>query len=815
MPRVYIRKTDKGQVPREVMERAIQAVKEGMPVRKAAKTYSIAHTTLNNNLVKAKKDSTAKLEPNYKHSHIFNQEQETSIANYLEKCSGMFHGLTTKNVRTLAYEMAFLNRIEMPATWTEKQIAAREWLFGFLRRHETLAIRQPEATSLARATAFNRATVGAFFDILHDCLEKIGASGDRIFNLDETGVTTVQKVPKVVATKGLKQVGQITSRERGELVTVCVIVSASGQTLPPAFVFLRKNFKEFMMHGSPEGSLGLVDSSGWMTAANFIKVMNHLITNARPSQDHQVVLIMDNHQSHLSYKALSLAKENFVHIITLPPHTSNKTQPLDRTVFGPMKTHYNQLANSWMMRNVGKLITIYQIAELAGTALTKATTPENVIVGFRVSGVWPFDRYIFSNVDYLPSDITDRPAPEDNHADNIAPTVGPSRSLSISGEDNHAVDIAPTVAQPSSLSISREHNHAVDIAPTVGPSRSLSISGEDNHAVDIAPTVGPSRSLSISGEDNHAVDIAPTVAQPSSLSISREHNHAVDIAPTVGPSRSLSNSGEDNHAVDIAPTVAQPRSLSISREDNHAVDISPTVPQPRALSSLAGSIDTSLTAKASTSFSTPDTFRGYPKAGPRHQPKAGKGTMVATSTPEMAIIKKQHMVKMNAKQGSSKAVTNKTAKAKATAKTHTVKRTIIIEPGAEDSDNADHTFCNELSDGEDGGKPPIVLGNVTGELLHKYTVCEFCTSDSAKKHIKYMVGFVREDEDEDGDIGMSFLRRSHKVANKFIMPNTADIGMVKIVQVKVILPDPIGTVTTHRTKCGIVFNVAFGNLKLY
>ena len=543
MPRVYVRKTDKGQVPREVMERAIQAVKEGMSVRKAAKTYSIARTTLNNNLVKAKKDSTATLEPNYKHSQIFNQEQETSLANYLEKCSGMFHGLTTKNVRTLAYEMAFLNRIEVPATWTDNHIAGREWLFGFLRRHETLAIRQPEATSLARATAFNRATVGAFFNILHDCLEMIGASGDRIFNLDETGVTTVQKVPKVVATKGLKQVGQITSRERGELVTVCVIVSASGQTLPPAFVFPRKNFKEFMMHGSPEGSLVLVDSSGWVTAANFIKVMKHFITNVRPSKDHQVALIMDNHQSHLSYEALSLAKENFIHIITLPPHTSNKTQPLDRTVFGPMKTHYNQLADSWMMRHVGKLITIYQIAELAGTALTKAATPENVISGFRVSGVWPFDRDIFSNVDYLPSDITDGPVPEDNRA--------------------------------------------VDIAPTVGPSRSLSTSGENNHAVDIAPTVGPSCSLSTSGEDNRADDIAPTVAQPVLLSTSGEDNHAV---------------GEDNHAVDIAPTVDLLRSLSSS----------------------GGSIGTSLTAKVSTSFSPPETFRGYPKAGPRSTSTKGR-----------------------------------------------------------------------------------------------------------------------------------------------------------------------------------------------
>ena len=238
------------------------------------------------------------------------------------------------------------------------------------------------------ATAFNRATVGAFFNILHDCLEMIGASGDRIFNLDATGVTTVQKVPKVVATEGLKlkQVGQITSRERGELVTVCVIVSASGQTLPPAFVFPRKNFKDFMMHGSPDCSHGLVDSSGWMTAANFIKVMKHVITNVRPSKDHQVVLIMDNHQSHLSYETLSLAKEYFTHIITLPPHTSNKTQPLDRTVFGPMRTHYNQLADSWMMGHIGKLITIYQIAELAGIALAKAATAREC--HFWLQSVW-------------------------------------------------------------------------------------------------------------------------------------------------------------------------------------------------------------------------------------------------------------------------------------------------------------------------------------------------------------------------------------------------------------------------------------------
>ena len=100
------------------------------------------------------------------------------------------------------------------------------------------------------------------------------------FSIDETGVTTVQKVTQVVATKCIEHVGQITSREHVELMTVCVIVSASGQTLSPVFVFPCKDVKGFMMNDSPKGSLSLVDSSGWMTEANLIKMMKHFTTNA-------------------------------------------------------------------------------------------------------------------------------------------------------------------------------------------------------------------------------------------------------------------------------------------------------------------------------------------------------------------------------------------------------------------------------------------------------------------------------------------------------------------------------------------------------
>lgn len=64
-----------------------------------------------------------------------------------------------------------------------------------------------------------------------------------IWNVDETGITTVQKPSKTVGAKGVKQVGGITSTERGTLVTVCAAVSAIGNSMPPRMIFPRKKFQ--------------------------------------------------------------------------------------------------------------------------------------------------------------------------------------------------------------------------------------------------------------------------------------------------------------------------------------------------------------------------------------------------------------------------------------------------------------------------------------------------------------------------------------------------------------------------------------------
>lgn len=72
---------------------------------------------------------------------------------------------------------------------------------------------------------------------------------------------------------------------------------------------------------------------------------------------------MDNHESHLSIEALNLARESGLTVITLHPHTSAKLQPLDVGIYGPFKSYYASAMESWMMRNPGCPVTIYDIGE--------------------------------------------------------------------------------------------------------------------------------------------------------------------------------------------------------------------------------------------------------------------------------------------------------------------------------------------------------------------------------------------------------------------------------------------------------------------
>ena len=293
------------------------------------------------------------------------------LAAYIKDLADQFHGLSPDKCRWLCYEFALQNEVPMPDNWKRQHRAVKDWFAGFKER-QNLSCRKPEPTSIARATAFNRNAVTKFFENLEAVQERHNFAPNNIYNLDETGVSTVQTPKQVLATKGSKQVGSVTSGERGELVTVVAAVNAIGNAIPIMLVFPRVNYKDHFLRGAPALSIGCATRSGWINEEKFLDFLNHLIKHTRASLDSPILVIMDNHEAHISLRAVNLAKENGVVLVTLPPHTSHKLQPLDRTVFGPLKGLYNRAIDTWMRENPAKAVTIYDVAPFVSDAFQGA-----------------------------------------------------------------------------------------------------------------------------------------------------------------------------------------------------------------------------------------------------------------------------------------------------------------------------------------------------------------------------------------------------------------------------------------------------------
>ena len=133
-----------------------------------------------------------------------------------------------------------------------------------------------------------------------------------------------------------------------------------------------------------------ISESGWMTSDVFAEWFERFckLVTERP-----LLLILDGHLTHVSILVIEKAVEEDVTILKLPPHATDVLQPLDVSCFGPLKRLWEQSLNSLINEfGVKEPIRKGRFVNKLGEVWHKGLSPENIIAGFKWTGIFPVDR---------------------------------------------------------------------------------------------------------------------------------------------------------------------------------------------------------------------------------------------------------------------------------------------------------------------------------------------------------------------------------------------------------------------------------------
>lgn len=106
-----------------------------------------------------------------------------------------------------------------------------------------------------------------------------------------------------------------------------------------------------------------VSDNGWMTSDIFYDWFQKFCSSItqRP-----LLLLYDGHSTHINLKLIQKAREEKVTLMKLPPHTTDRLQPLDVCCFRPLKVKWDKAIAEWTIQNQARRISKPEFVELCG-----------------------------------------------------------------------------------------------------------------------------------------------------------------------------------------------------------------------------------------------------------------------------------------------------------------------------------------------------------------------------------------------------------------------------------------------------------------
>ena len=264
---------------------------------------------------------------------------------------------------------------------------------GFIRRNPILTTKKQFRIDSIRVSGATSDILKAWFQKLEVPAIKAIKAKHR-WNMDEAGIMEGQGENGLVVGSVHKRF--IQKKQPGSKAWTSFIecISATRVALRPLVMFKGKSVQQqwFPIELKDfEGWQFTATENGWTSNATALEWLQKVFIPQTAPEDplEARLLILDGHGSHETTEFMWECYSHNIHLLFLPPHTSHVLQPLDLSIFAPLKRAYRkQLGFLSLLTDstpLGKrnFLACYQRARLSALIIT------NIKAGWQASGLWP------------------------------------------------------------------------------------------------------------------------------------------------------------------------------------------------------------------------------------------------------------------------------------------------------------------------------------------------------------------------------------------------------------------------------------------
>ena len=350
-------------------------------MRSISREFGIPLATLQNRIHGTQTHSTA-AEPQQALSRV----QEDHLAQWVLTQVALSVPPTHAQIRE------FASRV-LQAQGASRTTVGKGWMTRFIRRNPVLLTQRARKIDSVRINGATDSVIRSWWPRLNIPAVKDILPANR-WNFDEFGIMKGQGNNGLVV--GSSRTRAVQRKVPGSRAWTSFLecISVTRVPLPPVVIFKGKTLQQqwFPIDKSELKTWKFTSTDkGWINRVVALEWLREVFIPQTKPRDHSQrrLLICDGHDSYTATDFMWECYKNNIHLLLLPPHTSHVLQPLDLSVFSPLKHTYRKLLNkinSWSESTVlGKQMMIKCIVE----ARKQVITAHNIKAGWRASGLWP------------------------------------------------------------------------------------------------------------------------------------------------------------------------------------------------------------------------------------------------------------------------------------------------------------------------------------------------------------------------------------------------------------------------------------------